>query len=218
MKYDRYEANEAEAVQSGELRRMVTPDERILWEGKPKRKVFIWENVITLMPIALIWLAIDAGFIFMMVSFDTGMPKSFLFILIPFFLIHLAPVWMWVAKASTASKRHKNMEYLITDKRVLIKSGFIGSQVINIMMKDISGVTVHKGVLDAIFKVGDVYISSSGIMPGKQSYANSIIDIEDAETVMQLIQKTAYDMQADISYPNAFRPEENDGYNTKYKG
>ena len=80
MKYDRYEANEAEAVQSGELRRMVTPDERILWEGKPKRKVFIWENVITLMPIALIWLAIDAGFIFMMLSFDTGMPKSFLFI------------------------------------------------------------------------------------------------------------------------------------------
>ena len=123
-----------------------------------------------------------------------------------------------MAKASTASKRHKNMEYLITDKRVLIKSGFIGSQVINIMMKDISGVAVHKGVLDAIFKVGDVYISSSGIMPGKQSYANSIIDIEDAETVMQLIQKTAYDMQADISYPNAFRPEENDGYNTKYKG
>lgn len=220
MKYDRMERNtyETESTSQESVTDLLMPGEKLLWSGKPKKSVFVLENVFQMLPFALIWLAFDAFFIIMLVS-NGGFAGSMLWFLIPFFALHLLPVWIWLSKVLTANKRYKNTEYCITDKRVIIKSGFIGMQVSTIMMKDVASVDIRKGVFDSMFGVGDVYISTvrTPVYTGKQaSFSNAILDIPDAVDVMKLIQKVSYDIKADMDYPNAMRPGSNPGYNTEY--
>ena len=221
MKYDRMERStyDTEAAHSESIASMLTPGEKLLWSGKPKKSVFILENVFQMLPFALIWLAFDAFFIVMMVKTSGSMPEGMWLFLIPFFALHLLPVWLWLSKVLTANKRYKNTEYCITDKRVIIKSGFIGMQVNSLMMKDIANVDMRRGILDTMFGVGDVYISTVGVpvaTRNRASFGNAIIDIPDALEVMQLIQKVSYDIKSDIGFPNAMRPDSSPGYKTEY--
>ena len=39
----------------------------------------------------------------------------------------------------------------------------------------------------------------------------------DFMKVYKLVQKTVLDVQTDIEYPNAYRPDSNPGYNTRYE-
>lgn len=57
---------------------------------------------------------------------------------------------------------------------------------------------------------------------GNSSYSfkadnNKFISIEDPYDVYKLLKKVSLDVTTDQAYPNAYRPEENTGYNTKYK-
>ncbi len=45
-----------------------------------------------------------------------------------------------------------------------------------------------------------------------------IIDIENAEQVFKIVQKAILDIQTDIEFPNAYRPNVNQGYQTNYRG
>jgi len=219
MKYDRMERNTYSTEASAtDISTLLAPDEKLLWSGKPKKSVFILENIFQMLPLAIIWLAFDVFFI-VMITTTGGWSDGMLFFLIPFFALHLLPVWLWLSKVISANKRYKNTEYCVTDKRILIKSGFIGMQVNSLMMKDVTNVDVRKGLFDTMFGVADVYVSTKGmpVTTGKQaSFGNAIVDIPDAIEVMKLIQKVSYDVNSDIGYPNAMRPEENPGYNTKY--
>ena len=46
----------------------------------------------------------------------------------------------------------------------------------------------------------------------------AILDIENPMDIYPRIQKIVMDIQTDIEFPNAYRPTENPGYNTEYKG
>lgn len=218
MKYDRLERNTYnQNPNDGEsLDLILAKDEKVLWRGKPKKSVFILENITTMMPIALIWFAFDGFFIATMMR--TEVPSEMTLFFVFFFALHLMPVWMWLSKVITARRRYENMEYCVTDKRIIIKSGFIGANYVNIMYKDVHSVNVHVGILDKMFGVGDVMIDTGYHgKSSKSSLNNSIIDVENPYEVMQLIQKTVIDMQSDINYPNALRPKVNEGYKTVYK-
>ena len=45
-----------------------------------------------------------------------------------------------------------------------------------------------------------------------------ILDIENPYEIYPKLQKIVLDIQADIEFPNAYRPSENPGYNTEYRG
>ena len=66
-------------------------------------------------------------------------------------------------------------------------------------------------LIDRRLKVGDIYIKSA-------NQAQVLWDIEDPYRITTQLQKIAADIKADIYYPNALRPEENEGYRTQYKG
>lgn len=40
---------------------LILEDEQLLWRGKPKKKAYILNSILKMMPIALLWLAIDGG-------------------------------------------------------------------------------------------------------------------------------------------------------------
>ena len=97
--------------------------EQIAWRGKPKKSAYIANSIAKMFPIALIWIVFDGFFIGMMATNGFDIPTPLIVFMSIFFVLHLAPVWIWIYKAVTARKRHENLEYVFTDKRIIIRSG-----------------------------------------------------------------------------------------------
>ena len=183
--------------------------ENLIWSAKPKKSTFIINNIVAMMPFALLWLAFDSFFIITMIA--TGEIKQMLFFVIPFFALHLMPVWIWLGNIITAGKKWKNTEYYVTDKRIILKTGVLGVDYQSVYYKDIRNVNLRVGMIDKLLGVGDIYFDNI-------NRDIAFLDIENPYEIYPVIQKTVLDMQTDIEYPNAFRPDYNPGYNTEYKG
>lgn len=189
---------------------ILEPDEQLLWEGKPKRQAFLLNSFFKMFPIAIIWLIFDVGFIVAFVSVSGSLSPFILIFLIVFFGFHLFPVWMWISNVLTANRQHKNLEYAFTNKRIIVKSGIIGIDFKNIYYSEISSVNLKVGIIDRIMKVGDIYIKSL-------ESATVLYDLENPYFITQKLQKIVVDIKTDIEFPNNLRPDENNGYNTKYR-
>lgn len=196
------------ANQMHEIDDVLTDGEKILWRGKPNKASYIWAAVLKMMPIALLWLAFDGGFIAMMLASGDA-TTDMLWVIIPFFAIHLAPVWIWIGNIVKAVAEIKNIEYAITDKRVIVRSGMVGIDFKFINHTEIDSVNVKVGFVDKLCKVGDVYINST-------SNSAVLFDLNDPYYVAKNLQKLSFDVKTDVQYPNAMRPDENNGYHTTY--
>lgn len=191
------------------IEEMVGPDEQILWRGKPKKRAYLINAFTKMLPIALIWLIFDGGFIGLMIGTMDKIPAPVKIFMAVFFLFHLAPVWIWLSHVLTANRQHENLEYAFTNKRIIIKSGIIGIDFKNIYYSEIDSVNLRVGLVDRIEKVGDIYIKSIG-------GANVLYDLENPYSLTEKLQKIVVDIKTDIQFPNNLRPAENDGYSTKY--
>lgn len=199
------------AMQKNNIDDVVNSDEKILWRGKPNAKSYVLAAMLKMLPIAIIWIIFDGVFI---VGISLGMahgqiPLGILGFVIPFFLLHLTPVWIWIANTVKAFKEVKNLEYAVTDKRIIIRSGLIGIDFKFVNYTEIDSVNIKVGLIDKLFKVGDIYINSS---------VNSAVlwDVENPYGIGTALQKVTTDIKSDIHYPNAIRPDNNPGYKTGY--
>lgn len=186
--------------------------ETILWRGKPKKSAFIASKSLTLMPIAIVWLCFDSVLIS---SAFSGGP----WFLIPFMLLHLMPVWLWLGSMLTAGRRWKNTNYFVTNRRIIIQGGFLAVNETTLFYKDLRNARVRIDLLDKLFHTGDV-VFDNGIYYGNsrnQDRLPHLEDLEDPYQVYERIQKIILDIQTDIEYPNAYRPAENPGYQTDYR-
>lgn len=188
---------------------MLDDNEQIIWKGKPNRKSYILSNFLKMMPIALIWLAFDSVFIIGIFSSGMDIGWGILFF-IGFFALHLMPVWIWIGNFIRSIVEIKNIEYAITEKKVIIKTGIIGIDFKIFLYSEITGVNIKRGIIDNFFKVGDIYINTT-------SQKGVIYDIDNPYKIYKMLQQVANDIKTDIYYPNSLRPEENNGYNTKRK-
>lgn len=189
------------------LRDQIGYDETVLWSGKKAVRVSVFEAIFNPMLIfAVIWFAIDIGFIW---NVSMG---GMAFFMVPFFLLHLMPVWLYLGGVITAALKAKNTEYLITDKGIYIQSGIMSRRVEMKPFTDLSHIAVNIGVFDRIFKTGDVVSECHG------HAAMNISNIDDYEKVFKLVRELQESIYSDTMYPNDMRPAENHGYRTKYVG
>lgn len=192
---------------------VLSAGESILWRGKPKRSAFIATKSLSLLPIAVIWLILDLSFIGN--AFFGGQMLGFM---IPFFALHLMPVWIWLANVVTASRRWKNTHYYVTNRRIIIQGGFFAVNETSLFYKDLRNAQLRIGLLDKLFQTGDIVFDDGIIVHNnKQQRGHVFEDLEEAEAVYRRVQKVILDIQTDIEYPNALRPEENPGYQTQYR-
>ena len=191
---------------------VLTAGEAILWRGKPKRGAFIATKSLSLLPIAVIWLILDLQFIGTAFS-SSGM----LGFMIPFFALHLMPVWIWLANVVTACRRWKNTHYYVTNRRIILQGGFFAVNETSLFYKDLRNARLRIGLLDKMFHTGDIVFDDGITVNNKQNRGHVFEDLENAEEVYRRVQKVILDMQTDMEYPNAFRPEENPGYQTQYR-
>ena len=187
---------------------VLNPDENILWRGKPLKKSFILSAVLKMLPLVILWVGIDVTLI---VCFAIFLEIDWWFYLIfaVFFLFHLMPLWIYIWNIITAFRRLKIEEYAFTDKRIIIKRGFLAPNIISIYYSSITSINLRIGVIEKACKVGDIYIVSEN---GKFI----IEDISNPYYIYSELQRIANDIKSDIIYPNNLRPSENNGYKTSY--
>lgn len=176
----------------------LSSDESLLWKGKPLRKSFILNSILKYLPFALIWLIFDTLFIVLLVLNVKEIPTIVIVFLAIFFLFHLIPVWLWIYSIISASKRQKIEEYAFTNKRILIKQGFIGSTIISIFYDSINSVNLKIGIIEKMCHVGDIYILSN-------NQKVVLEDILDPTFITTKLQDIALTNKKDIYFPNNLR-------------
>lgn len=190
---------------------VLTPDEEVLWRGKPLKKSFVLSAFFKFLPFALIWLFFDIMMIVLISTQLPSIPLPVIIFLVFFFALHLIPVWIWVANLVSAGKRQELEEYAFTGERIIVKKGFIGANVQSFPYSSLTSINLKIGLVEKLCKVGDIYIVC-------QNQKVVLEDLPDAPFLYSRLQKIANDIKSDILYPNALRPGENPGYKTSYKG
>jgi len=200
-----------------ELKAIVGGNEKILYEGKPNKKCYIFESIFNpLLPFALLWAIFD--FCVIGATFFTEDSGNMLTFIILFMLIHLMPVWIYLGGILFVVRRYKNTAYIITDRAIYTSGGVFTRNINNKPFAELSHINLHRGIFDQMFNVGDIIATTSQIdQNGKVSFIK-IASISNYIETYNLVKKLQTDIYTDVMYPNAKRPKENPGYNTKYKG
>ena len=204
------------------LRELVRPNEQVLWEGKPHKLTTVLEGIFNpLLIFAIIWGAIDITVLAGAFIVDGSGPMMFI---IPFIMIHMMPVWIYLIGVLTVFFKWKNTHFMVTTHGLYISGGVF---TFNYEMKpwtDIGHINIHQGVFDRMFGVGDVVFVCHHANSHSNSHSHgsgsgmSIRNIPDFKEVFRIVNNLQTDVYADTMYPNAMRPDTNPGYNTQYTG
>lgn len=186
--------------------------EQILWTGKPKFIPFIFTSVlggIFTIGFAIAWLLTARNF---GSNGDNNSPSYFwLFGLIPL----VAVLFTFLKRVFSFS----NTAYSYSDKRVMMRSGFIGTDFKTIDYDKISDIEVTVSVVEKLYNVGTIRFFS-GRTQTDEGNTTKIYDswsaIENPYEVFKMVKQTSVNIKTDFNYPNALRPDTNPGYNTKY--
>ena len=203
-----------------ELLALVSKNEKILWQGRPDKLCFILEAVFNpFLLVAFLWGAIDFGFITAIFKAQPNVPTQMNFFFIPFFALHLMPVWIYLAGVLFSFLHYKNTSFAITDQAVYLSGGMLTQQYERKPFAEMAHVNLSRGIFDQWIGVGDVVLTNN--QDGYNTRRNvfrglTICDIRDYTEVYQLIKRLQTDIYADTMYPNDLRPDTNHGYETKY--
>lgn len=143
-----------------EMKNYLTKDEQVLWYDRPNKTAYVLGASLTLFPIAILWLAIDGGIIATMISSFLSQESMMLFILIPFFALHLMPVWIWIGSIIKANTNHKFLEYCLTNERIIIIDSNKGLEYKSVFVDSISNINCAFSMFDKKLGVGDITITT----------------------------------------------------------
>ncbi len=190
-------------------------DEEIRWSGQPNFKTFMLSGVPFLI-FGFIWGLFDLFFV-VAAFFSTGMPGKMGFFLIPFMAVHSFPAWGSVLYMFWLYFSHGNTAYAFTNKRVLMRSGVFGTDFQIIDYDRIRDMQVNVGPIEKMCHVGSILFNTGEVTVKGHPLLKRFSGIENPYDVFRQLKEVSLDVKADISYPNAKRPETNPGYNTQYK-
>lgn len=200
-----------------DLKQMIDGSEKILYEGRPDRKCFILESIFNpLMPFSLVWALFDLAILGGALVTTEG--RNLLFFIVPFLLIHMMPVWIYLSGLIFTVRKHKNTYYIVTDRAVYVSGGIFSKTYNQKPFAELSHVNLHRGIFDQKFGVGDIIMTSSQLGSTNVSASITIASISNYMEVYNLVKKLQQDIYTDVMYPNDKRPSENHGYKTEYKG
>lgn len=199
-----------------DLKTIVGSSEKILYEGKPNKKCYIFESIFNpLLPFALLWSIIDFSIsgVFLAGSFG-----NMSFFIIPFLLLHMMPVWIYLGGILFTARRYKNTAYIVTDKAIYVSGGIFTQNINTKPFAELSHINLHRGIFDQMFNVGDIIATTNQLAQNGSSVTINISSISNYLDVYNMVKKLQTDIYTDVMYPNAKRPNENPGYHTEYKG
>ena len=192
-----------------QFRTVKDDDEDFIWLGEPAFLPFVCTGIPFLI-IGICWGAFDYfGFIQHMSSKMAGFA-------IPFFALHLFPFWGSILNIFRLVLAHKNTFYAITNKRVMMRSGFWGIDFNAIDYDKISDIQVTVNPLENMLGVGTLHFSAGKVGSKGNPLTDDFIAITNPYEVFKKVKTVGVNVKTDWNYPNKLRPEDNPGYKTKY--
>jgi hypothetical protein len=187
-------------------------DEEILWTGKPKFIPYIFSGLGTglfTLAFGLVWVLVN--FNIKTDNADGGFQYFWLFGLIPLF----QGLYVFLNRLLSFS----NTAYGYSNKRVMMRTGFIGTDFKTIDYDKISDIEVTVNIIERMYNVGSIRFFS-GRTQTDEGNTTKLYDvwsaIENPYEVFKMVKQTSVDIKTDFNYPNALRPDTNPGYKTKY--
>ncbi|HAS6235639.1 TPA: PH domain-containing protein [Vibrio vulnificus] len=180
-------------------------NEEILWVGKPYFIAYL----------------LNASFVFfcgILLFLFLGRSSSELFSTDPVQLLSEGCV-MWFGLALILYKLlvYPNTFYAYSNKRLLFRSGFMGIDYKVIDYDKITNVEVNINPIESLFNVGTIKVFCGEVGGKGQKITNDMIAIPYPNDTFRNIKQVSIDVKSDLLYPNSLRPEDNPGYETKYK-
>ena len=122
-----------------ELAQQLDPGERILWTGRPRQGLRLSRIDVFLIPFSFLW----GGFAIFWetTALREDAPAFFVVWGIPFVLIGL---YLVIGRFFTDAKRRERTVYALTDRRVIIASGFISKSIKSLDLHTLSDVTLEE--------------------------------------------------------------------------
>lgn len=197
-----------------EFQSVTEPDEKILWQGKPVFLPFIFHAVPVLL-FGLVWGAMDLGLVDA-ASGNAAKPTD-VHVLAYFTIVHSIPAWGSILYCLYVILSYRNKLYAYTNRRMLIRSGVLGTSFKSIDYDRIQELDVVVGFIDRLFDVGTVRAFSGNTTSKGSPIYDRFVSIRDPYNVYRAIKGVEVDVKTDWSYPNALRPMVNPGYRTDYK-
>ncbi len=196
-----------------EFRDILDTNERVIWSDKPHLLVHLATGF-PLLIIGILWGIMDSFFFMNFMAFGGGF-FNFLSI---FMLLHMMPLWLGVGNMIRLIFVYRNTYFCYTDKRVIIKTGFMGVDYKTKDFYNIGNVEVNVGPIENMVGAGTIRVDEEYVRTGKHSrrVGNRLYGIQRPYEVFKALKEIVMDIKADINYPNEYRPDSNKGYNTKY--
>lgn len=192
-----------------DIENILDQNEKIIWRGNPKFSAYILKSL----PISLFgifWCTFLVPFYW---AVFTGKAPIFVwFVLGPHTFVGLgmltAPIWQ--------SLLYPYIEYAVTSKRIVYKSGFFARNFSTVDYVHLSDVSVNIGFIGTLTNTGDInFVSGMGMFVPKTG-RGSLSGIENPYDVFKLLKQTYFDIKTDVEFPNKYRPITNPGYQTDY--
>lgn len=136
--------------------------------------------------------------------------------LIPFMALHLFPFWASLLNMIRLFLVHKNTYYAITNKRLMMRSGFWGIDFVSLDYDKISDIEVTVNPVENMLGVGTIQAFSGNTSNRGARLYDKFIGIEKPYEIFKRIKEVSVDVKTDWNFPNAMRPAVNPGYQTKY--
>lgn len=189
------------------------PGEQVLWTGKP---VF-WPFVLHAVPVVcfgLIWGAMDLGILGTVAKGASGQLDLFLLL---FGFLHSFPAWGSILYGVYLVLVYGKTVYAYTNRRMMMRSGVIGTSFKSIDYDRIQELDVTQGVIERLFNVGTIRVFSGNTSAKGARIYDRFVSIANPYDVFRAIKGVEVDIKTDWNYPNALRPATNPGYQSQYK-
>ena len=188
--------------------------EKIFWTGRP---VF-WPFVLHAVPFLLfgiVWGLMDLGIFGHAVASAKGHQAALP--LVGFGILHSFPAWGSIGYSIYLVLVYGNTVYGYTNRRLMMRSGVIGTSFKSVDYDRIQELDVTQGVIERLFGVGTIRAyCGRNTSKGARIY-DQFVSIANPYEVFRAIKGVEVDVKTDWNYPNAMRPDVNPGYKTDFK-
>ena len=177
---------------------LLTFEEEIIETYKPHRHAYIMARVLKHIWFIAPWLFIDIIGITSLVRTAISHEEWVLIaIAIIFFGLHLIPVWIWLTKIIIAIKKVNHIEYILTNKRIIVKEGNRILDTHSVLYTTIISVKTDQQRADSKYNVGDIILVTthkSIVLHNLQNY-NEVATIIHKKSVVEYENQRLNDAQ-----------------------